>query len=80
MNGTIQTSTNIEITYDLKKSPKIQKLVYETIANNSGIRIPRISELSGLKQTSIDNALRELKKKNLIKYAGSKKDGGYYII
>ena len=80
MNGTIQTSTNIEITYDPKKLPKIQKLVYETIANNSGIRIPRISDLSGLKQTSIDNALRELKKKNLIKYAGTSRDGGYYII
>ena len=79
MNGTIETP-KVQISYDPKKLPKIQKLVYETIAKNSGIRIPRISELSGLKQSSVDNALRELKKKELIKYAGSNKDGGYYIV
>lgn len=57
MNGTIQTSTNIEVIFDPKKLPKIQKMVYETIARNPGLRIPNISEVSGLKESQIHNAL-----------------------
>lgn len=79
MNGTIHTSTNIEVSFDPKKLPKIQKMVYETIARNPGLRIPNISEVSGLKESQIHNALKELRKKSMIKYAGSNKYGGFYI-
>lgn len=67
MDGTIHTSTNIEVSFDPKKLPKIQKMVYETIARNPGLRIPNISEVSGLKESQIHNALKELRKKSMIK-------------
>lgn len=60
------------------KLPKVQKIVYETIIKNPGCRIPELSEKSGLKERSIDNALRTLKNKNLVEFVGGKKDGGYY--
>lgn len=79
MNGTIQTSTNIEVSYDPKKLPKIQKMVYEAIARNPGLRLPAIRNICGLKDSTVDNAIKALRKKALIKYAGTKKEGGYYI-
>ena len=79
MNGTIQTSTNIEVSYDPKKLPKIQKMVYEAIARNPGLRLPAIRNICGLKDSAGDNAIKALRKKALIKYAGTKKEGGYYI-
>lgn len=79
MNGTIQTSTNIEVSYDPKKLPKIQKMVYEAIARNPGLRLPAIRNICGLKDSAVDNAIKALRKKALIKYAGTKKEGGYYI-
>lgn len=60
------------------KLPKKQQIVYDTILNNPGLRIPALSELCGLKETSVDNAIRQLKKQNLIEYIGNKKDGGYF--
>lgn len=79
MRGIIETP-KVQTTYDPKKLPTIQKLVYETIAKNPGLRIPRISEMSGLKESQVHNALKELRKKDVIIYAGSNKDGGYYIL
>lgn len=79
MNGTIQTSTNIEVSFDPKKLPKIQKMVYEAIARNPGLRLPAIRNICGLKDSTVDNAIKTLRKKALIKYAGTKKEGGYYI-
>lgn len=79
MNGTIQTSTNIEVSFDPKKLPKIQKMVYEAIARNPGLRLPAIRNICGLKDSTVDNAIKALRKKVLIKYAGTKKEGGYYI-
>lgn len=60
------------------KLPKNQQIVYDTILNNPGLRIPALSKLCGLKETSVDNAIRQLKKHNLIEYIGNKKDGGYF--
>lgn len=60
------------------KLPKKQQIVYDTILNNPGLRIPALSELCGLKETSVDNSIRQLKKQNLIEYIGNKKDGGYF--
>lgn len=61
------------------KLPKNQQIVYDAIYNNPGLRIPALSDICGLKITSVDNTIRSLKQKNLIKYIGTKKDGGYYI-
>ena len=60
------------------KLPRNQQIVYETILNNPGLRIPELSKISGLKESSIDNALRELRKSGLVEFVGNKKDGGYY--
>lgn len=79
MDGTIHTSTNIDVSFDPKKLPKIQKMVYETIARNPGLRLHAIRNICGLKDSTVDNAIKALRKKALIKYAGTKKEGGYYI-
>lgn len=60
------------------KLPKNQQIVYDTILDNPGLRIPALSKICGLKETSVDNAIRKLKKQNLIEYIGNKKDGGYF--
>ena len=60
------------------KLPKNQQIVYDTILNNPGLRIPALSEICGLKETSVENAIRKLKIQNLIEYVGNKKDGGYF--
>ncbi len=61
------------------KLPKNQKIVYETIFNNPGLRIPSISKLCGLKESSVNNAIFRLRKQNLVIYIGTVKDGGYFI-
>ena len=61
------------------KLPKNQQIVYDTILNNPGLRIPALSKLCGLKEKSIDNAILKLKKQDLIKYIGTSKNGGYYL-
>ncbi|UTY40244.1 hypothetical protein NMU03_05480 [Allocoprobacillus halotolerans] len=62
------------------KLPKNQQIVYNTILNNPGLRIPALSQLCGLKETSIDNAIRKLKKQSLVEYIGNKKGGGYFVL
>lgn len=54
-------------------------MVYEAIARNLGLRLHAIRNICGLKDSTVDNAIKALRKKALIKYAGTKKEGGYYI-
>lgn len=61
------------------KLPKNQRIVYETILQNPGLRIPDISILCGLKEKSVENAIKKLKSKEIIVYLGIKKYGGYFI-
>ena len=61
------------------KLPKIQGIVYEAISQNPGLRTPAISSLTNLNTNRINNAIKALRAKNLIKYLGSKKEGGYFI-
>lgn len=76
---TIKSELNVDEKNDMQVVlPEIQSLVYEMIAENPGSRIPEISGLSGLKKSSVDNAIRTLKKKGLIIFEGTKKGGGYY--
>lgn len=60
--------------------PKNQKIVYETILNNPGLRIPELSKISGLSETSVNNAIRRLRLKNLVTFNGSSRLGGYKVI
>lgn len=60
--------------------PNKQKLVYEAILNNPGLKIPELSQICNLKETSVDNAIRALKHKNLITFKGVPKKGGYYTL
>lgn len=48
-------------------------MVYEAIARNPGLRLPAIRNICGLKDSTVDNAIKALRKKVLIKYAGTKK-------
>lgn len=62
-----------------KKLPNNQQVVYDIILNNPGLRIPAISDLCQLKQDSVDNSIKKLKKRDLIEYIGKPKNGGYYV-
>lgn len=81
------TITLMDISYKGDKSnfttevklPKIQGIVYEAISQNPGLRTPAISSLTNLNTNRINNAIKALRAKNLIKYLGSKKEGGYFI-
>lgn len=42
--------------------------------------VKKVSKICGLKETSVDNAIRKLKKQNLVEYKGTSKEGGYFII
>lgn len=59
--------------------PKNQKIVYDVIFNNPGLRIPELSKICGLNESSVNNAIRNLRKKNMIIFEGTKKTGGYKI-
>lgn len=71
-------STQHTISIEEMKLPKNQKLIYDVICENPGLRVPDISSKSGLKKSSVDNAIRELKNKEIIKFVGTSKGGGYY--
>lgn len=73
-NKNVDNAKNTDI-----KLPKNQKIVYETILNNPGLRIPVLSEICGLKENSINNSLFRLRKLELIEFKGSSKDGGYFV-
>lgn len=73
-NKNVDNAKNTDI-----KLPKNQKIVYETILNNPGLRIPVLSEICGLKESSINNSLFRLRKLELIEFKGSSKDGGYFV-
>ena len=61
------------------KLPKKQKIVYETIYNNPGLRIPKIAEICKMKEDVISTAIKGLKSKDMIDYEGTSKEGGYYV-
>ena len=68
-----------------KKTPSIppkEKLdaVLGYIQEHPGCRSTEIMSYTSYSQTTMDRCLFELKKQGLIKYSGSKKKGGYYLI
>ncbi len=56
-----------------------QQVVYKTISENPGLRIPTLSEISGLKKNAVEAAIRILKNKQLVEFKGSNRQGGYFI-
>ena len=56
-----------------------QQVVYKTISENPGLRIPALSEISGLKKNAVEAAIRILKNKQLVEFIGSNRQGGYFI-
>ena len=64
---------------EIIKLPTNQQIVYDIILNNPWLRIPALSEICGLKESSINNVLFKLRKLKLVEFIGSSRDGGYYI-
>lgn len=73
----IDSEDIINIHIDL---PKNQKIVYETILNNPGLRIPELSQICGLSETSVNNAIRKIRPRNLVTFKGSSRVGGYEVV
>ena len=61
------------------KLPKKQKIVYETIYNNPGLRISGLVQICKLSEDVVYTAIKSLKTKNIVNFDGSNKDGGYYV-
>ena len=61
---------------DNEKTKKIHRL----IVNNSGISAIKMSELTGMSQSTVNRILKQLKEDGLITYEGSKKTGGYRVV
>lgn len=56
--------------------PHIQGTVFDAIQLNPGLLVSQIGDITGLKKTSIENAIKGLRKKGLIENNGK----GYHII
>jgi len=54
------------------------KEVYLIVLNHPGIKIKQVAEIRGKTESTVWKQLTDLKKKSLIEYRGSDKNGGYY--
>lgn len=50
------------------------------VLKKPGIKIKQVAELRGKSESTLKQQLSDLKKKGLIEYRGSKKNGGYYPV
>ena len=57
-----------------------QRKILEFIKNDSRITTTKLSELVGVSVTSINNEIKKLKEKNLLKREGSNKSGNWVIL
>ena len=57
-----------------------QRKILELVKNNSRITTTKLAELVGVSVTSINNEIKKLKEKNMIKREGSNKSGIWVII
>lgn len=76
-DNSVKTNASITL-YNSINLPKNQKIVFEAIVENPGLRIPALSKICGLKEKSVANAIAKLRQKSLIEYEGTSKDGGYF--
>ena len=70
---------NRNITFDPTTLPEKQLLVYGIISSHPGLNAKQISEILTLKKSSIETAIKGLKKKDIIEQTGSRAYGGYVV-
>lgn len=70
---------NRNITFDPTTLPEKQLLVYGIISSHPGLNAKQISEILTLKKSSIETAIKGLKKKDIIEHTGSRAYGGYVV-
>lgn len=59
--------------------PEKQLLVYGIISSHPGLNTREIANLLSIKKTSVENAIKLLRKKGIIDHIGSRSKGGYII-
>lgn len=64
--------------FDPTDLPEKQLMVYEVIKSNNGINMTNIVSLLGFNKTTVDNAIRALKKKKIVIFKGTNKSGGCF--
>ena len=77
---TISVHTSVKSNVNVNKLPEKQRIVYETISNNPGIKVKEIARISKLPEESIRTAIKSLKSKKIIILKGSKKIGTYFAV
>lgn len=65
--------------FDPTTLPEKQLLVYGIISSHPGLNAKQISEMLTLKKSSIETAIKGLRKKEIIEYEGTTRNGGYII-
>ena len=65
--------------FDPTTLPEKQLLVYGIISSHPGLNAKQISEMLTLKNSSIETAIKGLRKKEIIEYEGTTRNGGYII-
>jgi len=65
--------------FDPTTLPEKQLLVYGIISSHPGLNTREIANLLTLKKTSVENAIKSLRKKGVIGHTGSNAKGGYII-
>lgn len=76
LNLLLPREQNVKEKQNLVNLPAIQKNVFLAIETNPGLNVPLLSSITGLKATSVENAIKGLRKKNLIQHDYN----GYHII
>lgn len=66
--------------FDPTTLPEKQLLVYGIISSHPGVNTREIAELLTLKKTTVENAIKYLREKQIIKHIGSNKKGGYVLV
>lgn len=65
--------------FDPTSLPEKQLLVYGIISSHPGLNTNEIANILSLKRTSIENAIKSLRKKEIIEYLGNRTKGGYIL-
>ena len=57
-----------------------EQIVYDLISQNPGLNASSLSKLSDFDENNIRYTIKKLRQKELIKYEGAPKKGGYFIV
>ena len=69
-----------EYQFDPTELPEKQLMVYGIIKAHEGVNVIKICNMLGLHRGTIDNAIRALRKKEIIEFRGNNRYGGYFIL